>query len=113
MLLQQKKELYEKFKNEISDKVSYNKVDFRLAHYYDIVAGLNDFCLRSKTDLLVLSPEKPFLWENLFSPLTSITRKMSFNSHIPLLAIPEYYKTENSKFLDLLSLDEKYLDEEY
>jgi nucleotide-binding universal stress UspA family protein len=113
MSAKEEAELFDKFKTEVSDRISYDKVDFRHAHYYDIVAGLNDYCLRAKTDLLVLSPEKPFLLENIFSPVTSITRKMTFNTHIPLLSIPDYYKTENSKFWELFRLDEKYLDEEY
>ena len=105
--------LFETFKKEISDKLPYEKMEFRLVHYNDIISGLNEFCMQSKTDLLVLSPEKPFLWENLFSPMTSITRKMAFHTHIPILSIPDYYNTENSKFWDLFELDESYLGEDY
>jgi hypothetical protein len=60
--------------NILENKIPINKLDIRLAHYEDIVAGLNDFCIRSKTNLLVMSLEKSFLWENIFNPITSTTR---------------------------------------
>jgi nucleotide-binding universal stress UspA family protein len=108
-----RKTMFDKFKNEISEKISYDKLDMRVAHYSDIVGGLNDFCDKSKIDILVMSHEKRFFWGNIFNPVSSITRKMTFNTHIPLLSIPDYYDTESSKFWKLFDFDKTYMYEDY
>lgn len=108
-----KKTMFGYFKNEISDEVAYDKLDMQIAHYIDIIDGLNDFCEKSKTDILVMSHEKRFFLGNIFNPITSVTRKMTFNTRIPLLSIPDYYNTEGSKFWELFDLDKQYAYEDF
>ena len=85
---------FENFRTEIQSKVAYDKLNLRLVHYDDVVEGLNDFCSFIKTDWLVMSHAKSFLLESIFSPIKSITKEMSFHSHIPLLAVPDFYVPE-------------------
>jgi nucleotide-binding universal stress UspA family protein len=100
--------LFHKYCDEIKRKISYSKLDMRLAHYEDIVTGLNDFCVRTNADLLVMSPEKSILWEKVFNPVTSVTRKMTFHLHTPLLSIPDHFNPEHRKFWQLFELDEEF-----
>lgn len=108
-----KKLMFDNFKDEIRKKISYHKLDMRLAHYDDIVGGLNDFCEKSKIDMLVMSHEKRFFWGNILNPVTSVTRKMTLNTHIPLLSIPDYYNSEGSKFWKLFDFDKTYMYEDF
>ena len=87
--------LFGKFRTEVQDKVSYNKLSLRLVNYNDIVEGLSNYCESSKTDWLVMSPSKPFFFEKIFTPKKSITKEMTFHTHIPLLAVPDFYIPEN------------------
>jgi len=87
--------LFEKFKTEVKSKVAYDKLSLRLVHYNNIIEGLNDFCALAKTDWLVMSHAKSFLLENIFSPIRSTTKVMSFHTHIPLLTVPDFYVPEN------------------
>lgn len=105
--------MFEKFRTEVQNAIPYKKINLRLANYEDIIQGLNDFCIRSKADLLVMSPERPSLLEKIFMPVTSVTKEMSFQTHVPLLTIPDYYDPENSAFWKLFELDERYLREEF
>lgn len=86
--------LFEKFRTAVKSKVAYDKLSLRLVQYNDIIEGLNDFCSVSKTDWLVMSHAKSFLLENIFSPIKSTTKEMSFHTHIPLLAVPDFYVPE-------------------
>lgn len=104
--------MFEKFRAEIMDRLGYKKINLRLAHYEDIIQGINDFSIRTKADLIVMSPEKKSLLEKIFMPVASVTKEMSFQTHIPLLSIPDYYDPENSAFWKLFELDENYLTED-
>lgn len=105
-------ELFEKFKSEILDKISYHKLNVRLEYNHEIIKGLNDYCSRVNADWLVMSPEKPSIFEKIIMSDYSITKNMSFCTRTPLLAIPEYYNTDNLKFWEMFELDEKYLDKD-
>lgn len=102
-------EMFEKFKAEILDKISYDKLNIRLEYNHEIIQGLNDYCLHCKADWLVMSPQKPSLYEKMIMLDYSVTKNMSFYTQTPLLAIPEYYNTDNSKFWQMFELDEKYI----
>ena len=90
--------LYEDFRSEVNTHISYEKLNIKLIHSDKIIEGLNDFCTRTNANWLVMSPEKRDLFEKVFEPSSSKTRKMSFHSKIPLLAIPDFYKLSNSSF---------------
>lgn len=92
--------LFENFFTEVQEKVSYDKLTLRLVHYSDITEGLNDFCLSGKTDWLVMSHGKPFFLDKILSPEKSITKEMSFQTHIPLLIVPDFYVPKNENAID-------------
>lgn len=86
--------VFETFSAEVKSKIAYSKLNLRLVHYNTIIEGLNDFCMQEKADWLVMSPEKPFFIEKIFSRVKSVTREMSFHTHIPLFMIPDFYHPE-------------------
>ena len=110
---QVEEKMFTEFRDEVKGKVFYDKLSIHLAHYGDVADGLNDFCLRTKTDLLVVSPERHSLLEKIFVPTASLTKKLSFQTHVPLLVIPDYYNPEFSKVSEIYDLDERYLKEEF
>jgi nucleotide-binding universal stress UspA family protein len=56
----------------------------------DITIALSDFIREYKVDMLALLPHKHSLLETWFNK--SITRSMVFETHIPLLILPEYQR---------------------
>jgi hypothetical protein len=63
----------------------------RLMVNENISEGVRKYCVENKADLLVMSPEKPLMFENIFITNMSMTRKTILHTHIPLLAIPDFY----------------------
>ncbi len=98
--------LFEKFRTEVKSKNSYPKLNIRLVHANNITEGLNTYCEHSKTDLLVMSPEKPFLFEKIFNPVSSVTKKMTLHTHIPLMTIPDFYNPEYAEWWKLFDVDD-------
>lgn len=96
------------FKNEVEKEITYHLVEYRIAHYDDVVDGLNDFCIRTKADLLAMSPEKSSAIKLAINPTSSLTRKMTFHAHIPILAVPDYYNPDYSKFWNLFKLQKEF-----
>lgn len=92
------KDMFERFRNDIKEKISYPKLKIHLIKSENIIDGLNRFCEHSKADLLVMSPERPFLLEKIFTPNPSVTRKMSFHTSVPLMTIPDFYNPEYVDF---------------
>ena len=89
--------MFKKFREDIFGKVSYPKLSMRLIRNENIAEGINNYCLENKVDMVVMAPEKPFLLEKIFFP-ASMTKKMSFRTKIPLMAVPDFYNSEFSKF---------------
>jgi len=92
------KEMFEKFRNDINRKVTYDKLHVRMIKSDDLLEGIENFCEKEKADLLVMSPEKQLLFERIFMPSASMTRRMSFHTHVPLLSIPDFYHPEYAAF---------------
>jgi nucleotide-binding universal stress UspA family protein len=83
------------FATEIRNKISYTKIRMEVCYFSNLTSGLNSYCIDSKTDLLVLSPERPYLFEKIYpesehSPLTYIHNK------VPLFTIPDSYSPDYS-----------------
>lgn len=108
-----KSNMFDYFKKEISTEILYDKLDMQIARYGNIVDGLNDFCDKSKADVVVMSHQKRYFFRNIFNPITSTTRKMTFDTQVPLLSIPDYYNSEGSKFWELFDLDKQYMYEDF
>lgn len=85
------KEMFEKLRKEVEGTIMYPKLKVRLMVNKNVSEGVKRFCVEHNTDLLVMSPEKPFLFENFFITNMSMTRKAIFQTRIPLLAIPDFY----------------------
>ncbi|MGZ6522942.1 MAG: universal stress protein, partial [Bacteroidia bacterium] len=106
------KELYDKFRAEVKNEISYKNIDMHFTYHDNIIEGLNNFCVRTKTDLLVMSPEKPFFLEKIFNPSASITKKASYNTHIPLLTIPDFYNPVYAGFWKMFEQGDQYWNED-
>lgn len=99
-------EMFKKFSNEIAETISYPKLKIRLMVSENISEGVHTYCAENNTDLLVMSPEKPFLFEKIFMTNMSMTRKTIFQAHIPLMAIPDFYNPEHSEFWNRFDVGE-------
>jgi len=91
------KNMFEKFKTEIYDKIDYEKLYLRLIHSDDIVGGINEYCDSVKADWLAMSHSKPALLKRLFINKKSVTKELVLQSHIPLLSLPDSFISEREK----------------
>jgi nucleotide-binding universal stress UspA family protein len=91
-------EMFTRFMNEVKSQVKYDKLEVRLIHDANLIEGLNNFCIRTKSNWLVMSPEKSLLFEKVFNPITSRTKAMSFHTHVPLFTIPDNYNLKSEDF---------------
>ena len=71
----------------------------------EITEGLNRFCIDHAVDLLVMSPQKQALFEKIFSPDPSIAKRMTYQTKISLMTIPDCYHTKNIEFWKVLGKD--------
>jgi nucleotide-binding universal stress UspA family protein len=91
-------EMFTRFMNEVKSQVSYDKLEVRLIHDANLIEGLNNFCIQTKSNWLVMAPEKSLLFEKVFNPITSRTKQMSFHTHVPLFTIPDNYSLKSEDF---------------
>lgn len=98
--------MFTRFMDEVKSKITYDKLNIRLVHDANLMDGLNGFCIRSKSNWLVMSPEKKLLFEKVFNPILSRTKQMSFYTHVPLFTVPDYYSPKSKVFWK--SAEEKY-----
>ena len=91
-------ELLTKFENDIKNNLPNEKINIRIIYNDDLVTGINTFCSKAPPGWLIMCPEKSHLFEKVFNPLMSTTKKMSFYTHVPLLTIPDYDNPENQNF---------------
>jgi nucleotide-binding universal stress UspA family protein len=73
----------------IMSEADYDKINISIVHADDIVSGIGEYCEASGADWLVMTHSRMLL-EKITST-RSITKEMSNNTHIPLLALPDYY----------------------
>jgi nucleotide-binding universal stress UspA family protein len=69
-------------------KEKYFEKELPATHLYgkDLLDSLEEFIQDHHIDLLVMAAHQKGFWKRLFNPM--ITKKVSYHSHIPLLAIP-------------------------
>ncbi|MBI2270502.1 MAG: universal stress protein [Bacteroidetes bacterium] len=91
------KVLFEKFSETLKKRMSYKKSNMQMAHYDNIIEGLNDFCIRSNASWLAMPVGKKPLIKKAFDPIANTTRKMSFHTRLPLLAIPLADNAKNAE----------------
>lgn len=97
--------MLDNFKLLLKEKIDYPKLEFKIERYGNIIEGLNDFCIQTKADLLVMSHEPTFIWEKILNKGSSITRKMTFHSNVPLMTIPDYFNPDYAKFWNLFKVE--------
>jgi nucleotide-binding universal stress UspA family protein len=73
------------FHTEVLPVVNYTHLQAECINETDIVKSLDEYLRHNKTDLLVTATRKRNLIERIFD--RSITRKLIFHTHIPLLAM--------------------------
>lgn len=57
----------------------------------DLVEGINEFAEEHDADMVAIIPHRYGLMEGLFHK--SISKKMAFHTHVPLLALPDNHKS--------------------
>lgn len=103
-------QMFDTFRKEVQSKVDYSKLSIRLINNKDLIEGLNGFCTRSKGSWLIMSHERATLLAAAFNPL-SVTKKMSFHTHIPLFAVPDGYKERIEKKYGNVEADDFFVEE--
>ncbi len=75
---------FEEFKSQVVTSISYDKFYFNLLDGKNVEQAISDFAILNNIDIVSVSARR----RNLFEKLTgrSTTKKMSYHSHIPLLA---------------------------
>lgn len=75
---------FEEFKSQVVTSISYDKFYFNLLDGKNVEQAISDFAVGNEIDIIAVSARR----RNLFEKLTgrSTTKKMSYHSHIPLLA---------------------------
>ena len=75
---------FEQFKSQVVTSISYDKFYFNLLDGKNVEQALSDFATQNNIDIVSVSARR----RNLFERLTgrSTTKKMSYHTHIPLLA---------------------------
>lgn len=76
------------------EEIDYKKFRVRIIPAENIVDGIMEYCDTAGADWLVMTHSR-LLIEKLIAPSKSITKKLSNNTHIPLLAVPDYYHNED------------------
>ena len=75
--------------------------DVEHVHYFpekeDPVEGINEFVKDKKADMVAIIPHRYNLLERLFHK--SISKKMAFHTHVPMLALPDNHKSLDAYFL--------------
>jgi nucleotide-binding universal stress UspA family protein len=77
-------QLISEYTEKIKRKVAYPQLSFRLEESPDILNGLNNTIQSMNIDLVAMTTRKRNVYENFFKG--SITKKMAYHTHIPLLA---------------------------
>ena len=81
-------ESIERFKERIVEDSQYERISFKLLENKSVYEGLNQFLEEVKADLVAMTLHKRSFVQKLFN--RSITKRMAYHTHIPLIA----FKTE-------------------
>lgn len=63
----------------------------------DMVEGINKFVSGQQADMIAIIPHRYNMMERLFHK--SISKKMAFHTHVPLLALPDRHKASAAYFI--------------
>ena len=85
----EKEQYLSSLEQTISDTLDYPKVYYKFFDHVDTVAGIKKFVQFNNTNVVAMINRKRFSWGDLFSD-RSMTRKMSRELTVPLLAFAKY-----------------------
>jgi nucleotide-binding universal stress UspA family protein len=88
-------EILKQFVQKVSKKIKYNKFSYQLIFGGSVEKGLNSYLKKQPSDLLAMSTQHRNLLEKWFGK--SITKKMAYQSDVPLLAF--HHKKESVIFI--------------
>ena len=77
-------ESIERFKERIAEDSKYDKISFHLLENKSVYEGLNKYLDEVNADLVAMTMHKRSFVQKMFN--RSITRKMAYHTHIPLIA---------------------------
>ncbi|MEM7660251.1 MAG: hypothetical protein AAF399_29360, partial [Bacteroidota bacterium] len=90
-LEENKKESYLRtLERTISDTLDYPKVYYKFFDHSDALSGIQKFVTLNNSQLVAMINRKKFNWRNLFRRDESLTRRMTRNTKVPILAFPKY-----------------------
>lgn len=80
--------MLEWFKGQVQTNIPYDKFRFSLISGKNVIDSLNEFIIENSIDVLSVSTRK----RNFFDRLTSrsLTKKLAYHTHVPLLAFHAY-----------------------
>lgn len=93
------------FQQEIIDKTGFSNFNFNIIHNEEVVEGLDKFCVEKNADCLILSNNRSFSIDKILPPLFKKNKKISVNTHVPLLVIPAYYSVLQKKYWESAGLE--------
>ncbi len=95
--------IFNQFQEDLKTNRSNYKLNIKLEYATDVAEGINNYCSSNNIDWLVMSHSKKLLLEKLFVPGKSITKELSLNSNTPLLAVPDFYVSDNKEEFESIS----------
>lgn len=104
--------LTNEFLNEVKSQTNNNRLSIEVIKNENLIDGINNYCLNNQVDWLIMSPEKQFLFEKIFTPGSNTVKKMTFQTQTPLFIVPDFYNPQFAKFLDIIDVN-TYMSEEY
>jgi len=84
----------EEFFQKVKKENNYDKLSFKLIDNKDVENGINTFLEEISADIVAMTTHNRSMFQKLFDH--SVTRKMAFHSHIPLMV---FHVKERSSFL--------------
>jgi nucleotide-binding universal stress UspA family protein len=90
--------LLSEFRKDVLETVPYQNITFRVFQDESVERQLDEYCKMSGADILIVSHEKKNFLDKFFDAGISVTKRMSFQTRLPLLVVPDYYKTDRATF---------------
>ncbi|WMJ72285.1 universal stress protein [Cytophagaceae bacterium ABcell3] len=81
----QNDKIKEELKSKVAEQVNYASIKVEIVSDKDVLHGINKYVEENHPDLLVMATRKKSLLDKLFKG--SLTKKMAFHTHLPLLAL--------------------------
>ena len=84
-----KEQYLDSLEKTISDTIDYPKVYYKFFDHKDIFTGIQNFVQQNNANMVAMTNRKKFSWRGFFSS-NSLTRKMTQNLSVPVLAFSKH-----------------------